>query len=101
MSRFQSSFRQWIQRPMIRPWGLLAPILVLLLALPMLRPLRHPGEIGDDEAARLLTIRSLVEQHSLAIPLAGAPASHAVVKGQQIYSDQPPVLSVLLAGPYW
>src|SRR5436189_222972 len=44
-------------RKMVRPWALSAPILVLLVALPLLRPLRYPlpRQISDEEQARLAT----------------------------------------------
>ena len=39
-------FRRWFmrrkKRPLDRPWALLTPVVVLLVALPLLRPLRHP-----------------------------------------------------------
>ncbi len=100
--------KQWIRsragRPYVRPWGLAAPIAVLLVCLPLLRPLIHPGDISDNERERLATVESIVERHTQA--LAGnsfgfeppSPGDPAVRAG---YSRQPPVAAALLAGPYW
>lgn len=101
MHRFRESFRKWLSGPKIRPWGLLGPILVLLVCLPMLRPLRHPGEVGSDEAARLATVQSLVEHRTLALPRGKVPEADLVNRSNQYYSDQPPVFAVMLSGAYW
>ena len=96
-------------QPLVRPWALASPILVLLLALPLLRPLRHPdaNQVSDDEAARLATIAAAVEHHSLSlegldlgsgVPL---PDTGLIRAHGHIYSRQPPVMAVLLSGPYW
>jgi hypothetical protein len=94
--------------PWVRPWGLSAPILVLIAALPILRPLRF-AETPDNEALRLATIQSIVERNTLAID----SSIFAQIKGnitlpdthqpgrRNTYSPQPPMLAVLLAGPYW
>src|SRR5918998_432817 len=60
-------------RKWVRPWALSAPILVLVIALPLLRPLRYPVpqyRISDEEAARLATIQAIVEH--VTIPAACA-----------------------------
>jgi hypothetical protein len=88
---------------------LAAPILVLLICLPLMRPLRHPDPemISDDEQARLATIQAVVEQHTLEIQRTSFFATQDVFsvkdrKGQwHWYSDQSPVMSVLLSGPYY
>src|SRR3954463_716374 len=98
---FRESFRRWLAGPKIRPWGLLGPVLVLLVCLPLLRPLRHPGEISDDEAARLATVRSLAEHRSLVVAPTEAPEKELVRRSNLYYSDQPPVFAILLAGAYW
>jgi hypothetical protein len=92
--------------PMVRPWGLAAPILVLVVCLPLLRPLRHPTTISDNERSRLATIEAIVEKHTLAVdgPLYFQPRSSISTDAsgsQRHYSSQPPVMSALLAGPYW
>src|SRR5688500_9076948 len=96
-------FRLYLTRPHVRPWALSAPILVLLVCLPLLRPLRHPDPrvVSDDELARLATIESLVERRTLDITDAAfKPASGTVPVGDKVFTRQPPTLSVLLAGPY-
>src|SRR5206468_6797051 len=83
--------------PLVRPWALATPILVLLVALPLLRPLRHPDprEVSDEEAARLATIQALVEQHTFAIDRTSfsLPAGSAVRVNGQTFSDQPRMLA--------
>src|SRR3954452_2293660 len=101
MSRLRESFRQWLQGPKIRPWGLLGPILVLLVCLPMLRPLRHPGEIPFDESARLATVQAIVEHRTFALKGMDVPAAEVVVRDKVPISDQPPVFAIVLAGAYW
>jgi hypothetical protein len=78
-------------RQYVRPWALAAPIIVLLIALPLLRPLRHPAELSMQEATRLAAVQSLVEHRHLAPAAANLP------------QEQPemPVFTLLLAGPYW
>jgi hypothetical protein len=88
----------------VRPWALSAPIVVLLICLPLLRPLRQPDPrlISDDEQARLATVQAIVEQHTLAIEATSFPATHdRITVGQHSYSNQPPMMAVLLSGPYW
>jgi hypothetical protein len=88
----------------VRPWALSAPIVVLLICLPMLRPLRQPDPrlIADDEQARLATVQAIVEQHTLAIEGTAFSSTHdKIAVGAHLYSNQPPMLAVLLSGPYW
>src|SRR5436305_6690743 len=83
----------------VRPWALSAPIVVLLICLPLLRPLRQPDPrlISDDEQARLATVQAIVEQHTLAIEATSFPGTHdRITVGQHSYSNQPPVMAVLL-----
>ena len=89
MSRLSDFIRRWQAKPKVRPWALAGPVIVLLICLPLLRPMRHPTEVSDDETARLETIRALVERHTfalqpdqLAIPVSRTVASHG-----KIYSD--------------
>jgi hypothetical protein len=92
----------------VRPWALAAPILVLLICLPLMRPLRHPDPemISDDEQARLATVQAIVEQHTLEIDRT-LFATRDVFRTRDksghshLYSDQSPVMSALLSGPYW
>jgi hypothetical protein len=117
---YRDYFQRWRERPKVRPWALLGPVAVLLICLPLLRPLRHPARIGDDEAARLASVRALVERHTLwltpeeaaALPAAqlltvsapqpiGPGESQAWRLQPRTCSNQPPVFSILLAGVYW
>lgn len=90
---------------MVRPWALSAPIFVLLICLPLMRPLRHPDPrmVSDDEQARLATIQALVEQHTFDIRGSEfrTTRSHIESPDGHWYSDQSPVMAVLLSGPYW
>lgn len=91
-------------RKHVRPWALAVPVFVLLVCLPLLRPLRHPdpGDISDSELARLATVQAMVERQSLAIDLVTfKPERGLVFKDGHYYSGQPPVLAALLAGAYW
>ena len=97
------------KKPFVRPWALATPIAVLLVCLPLLRPLRHPGQVSTDEELRLATISALVEHRSWNAPLADRLAiderlfsadSHLISVKGKVYSDQPPMLAFLLSGPY-
>lgn len=104
-------FRSRPGRPYVRPWALATPIAVLLVCLPLLRPLRHPGQASVDEQLRLATISALVEHRPtidaslaarLAIDTRSFPLrSHLISVNGQLYSDQPPMMAFLLSGPYW
>lgn len=89
---------------MVRPWALAVPILVLLVAAPLLRPLRHPmpSQISRDEVTRLATIQAIVEHGTLDLQqaeLTVTPYGLAIQETQGI--RQPPMLAVLLAPTYW
>jgi hypothetical protein len=91
-------------RQVVRPWALATPVLVLLVALPLLRPLRQPDpfQISDEEMSRLATVQAIVEHHTLAIDQTQFSRTHdAIVVGDRTYSDQMPVLAFLLSGSYW
>jgi hypothetical protein len=97
--------RQYRSRRHVRPWALSVPVVVLLIALPLLRPLRHPDpqSISDDELARLATVQAVVEHKTLAIDdtTFGPGTTAKIARGGHSYANQAPTLSVLLAGPYW
>lgn len=104
MPLLRNWLRRYRSRRLVRPWALSVPLVLLLIALPLLRPLRHPDprSISDDELARLATVRALVEARTLAIDDSGFTETAAKVRRKgRWYSNQPPTLSVLLAGPYW
>ena len=95
MPLLRNWLRRYRNRRLVRPWALSAPIVVLLIALPLLRPLRHPDPraISDDELARLATVQALVEHRTLAIDDTGftrAPQRRSRRDGRW-YSDQPPM----------
>ena len=104
MPLLRNWLRRYRNRRHVRPWALSVPIVVLLIALPLLRPLRHPRPdlISDDERARLATVQALVEHRTLAIDeTTFLDTAAKVERGGRWYSNQPPMLSVLLAGTYW
>ncbi len=79
------------KKPHVRPWALAAPILILLLALPLLRPLHHPTEISAQESRCLEETKAYVEQGGLWPSRDRLPAMR----------ESNPVFPVLLSGPYW
>jgi len=93
------------QKQMVRPWALSAPILVLLLTIPLVRPLLHPelDSMSDDEQSRMATVQAIVENHTLAIDntLFAGTTRQKIPHDGHFYSDQPPMLAALLSGPYW
>jgi hypothetical protein len=99
------AYLRWLTSgPLVRPWALSAPIAVLLICLPLLRPLRHPDPrtISEDEQGRLATVQAIVERHTLAIDGKRPNATSVLVGADgRMYSDQSPVMSVMLSGPYW
>src|SRR5690349_19842511 len=89
----------------LRQWGMIGPILVLVLCLPLLRPLRHPtpSEISQDETARLATVQAIGDHGTLAIQdVPSHVHTNRLIRGAdgRIYADQPPVFALLLAVPY-
>jgi len=76
-----------------------------LICLPLLRPLRHPDprDVSIDETARLATVQAIVENGTLAIDETMKMPIGQTIKGRdgRRYSDQPPVMAVLLSGSYW
>jgi hypothetical protein len=103
MSSLRSYLRTRLQQPMVRPLALVGPVVVLIITLPLLRPLRHPSEIADDELLRLATIRSLAERGTLEINpnLPESARSLLIVRNDRYFSPQPPMMSLLLAPPAW
>jgi hypothetical protein len=104
MQRFMNFLRMH-QKQMVRPWALSAPILVLFLTVPLVRPLLHPDldSMSDDEQSRMATVQAIVEHHTLAIDetLFAHSTREKIQRNGHSYSDQPPVLAALLSGPYW
>lgn len=89
---------------MVRPWALFGPVVVLVIGLPLLRPLRHPDPamVSDEELSRLATVQAMVEHGTLAIDQTDFTSTRLKVRRDgHWYSDQPPVMSALLAPSYW
>jgi hypothetical protein len=101
VKRLRQQLRRYVDQPMVRPLALAGPILVLLIALPLLRPLRRPTEISNDEVLRLATIRALVEHRSLSLDRGYARVPGSVQTTTGTYSAQPPMMAVLLSAPAW
>jgi hypothetical protein len=105
MRRFLHYLRIYSRRKHVRPWSLSAPIIVLLICLPLLSPLRHPlpSQMSDEELARLATVRAIVEQQTFAID--GTQQFFTTRQkfkfADVYYSDQAPTQALLLSGPYW
>jgi len=100
------------RRQYVRPWGLVTPILVFLVALPLLRPLRwpEPADISAGELTRLAAIQAMAENHTQAIDRSeffqglcelnrANPPQTRVIDGST-YSDKPPVLAKILSWIY-
>src|SRR5450432_1586263 len=102
-----ATLREFATRRHVRPWALCAPILVLIISIPLLRPLHTPDPslISDDEQSRLATVQAIVEHRTLAIEgtdfrdTRDKIVSHADIGDRfptHFYSKQPPMLAVLL-----
>ncbi len=109
MTPLLNYLRHWAAGKHVRPWALSAPVIVLLICLPLLSPLRHPvaGQMGDEEMARWATVQALVEQQTFAIDgtmfaLTRQRVQVGYFANQPVhYANQPPTQGLLLAGPYW
>ena len=104
--------RRYAGRRHVRPWALCAPILVLIISIPMLRALRVSdySQISDDEQSRLATVQAIVEHRTLAIEGTDFRDTRSKIvaaseKNERFpahfYSKQPPMQAVLMSGPYW
>ncbi|HEY7087641.1 MAG TPA: hypothetical protein VH518_06095 [Tepidisphaeraceae bacterium] len=103
MKSLRDFFSRYKYRPMVRPWALAGPILILCICLPLLRPLRHPNEseISADETLRLATVRALVEHRSLSLDRSYAKVPGIAPTSTGLYSSQPPMMALLLSVPAW
>ncbi len=62
------TIRKWLLNPdgpYVHPWGLATPVLVLIVCLPLLKPLRHPMDFTEDERERFALVESIVEHRSM------------------------------------
>ena len=101
---FFAYIRGYLQRPLVRPWALAGPVLILMICLPLLRPLRQPNPTRwhDEEQMIAATVQAIVEHRTLAIDesvFADNPAALSV-EGHR-YSPYSPMLPLLLAPFYW
>src|SRR3954452_6458694 len=78
-------------RPHVRPWALAAPVLILLIALPLLRPLRHPVDVSRQENRVLASVQARVEKQQ----------NWMTTPDELRGVESMPVFSLLLCGPYW
>jgi hypothetical protein len=104
MRPFLVYLRNYSRRKHVRPWSLSAPIIVLLICLPLLAPLRHPlkSQMSDEEMARLATVQAIVEQQTFAIEATDFAGTRQKIRVADVYySDQAPTQGLLLSGPYW
>lgn len=102
MPSLRDYLRGYLRRPFVRPWALAAPVIVLFVCLPMLRPLRHPTDLSEDESLRLATIHALVEHHTLALDAPPQVDAQQIIQaGASVYADQTPMMALLLSGPAW
>jgi hypothetical protein len=79
-------------------------VLVLLVAIPLMRPLRSAELMSRDEYLRLATADAIVERGTLELIGASTMASREdlsglVTSGGRLYSAQPPAFAVLIALP--
>jgi hypothetical protein len=103
MHPLRAYFRVYTRRKHVRPWSLSAPILVLLVALPLVQPFIRPGRtLSDEESSRYATIQAIVEQETFDVSGTQFASTSMKTRGLDMsYSTQPPTQAVLLAGPYW
>jgi hypothetical protein len=102
LARAINFLRRMRDRQMVRPWALAGPIIVLMICLPMLRPLRQPSEMAEHELLYYATTRALVEHRTQALAPDDVVRSAPLIEVDgSLYSAQPPVMAMLLAGPYW
>src|SRR5436190_22958315 len=99
---FRDHFRRYLNGQMFRPLALVAPVLVLVIALPLLRPLRHPDAPTNDETLRIASIEALVRQKSLQLNTAKfSKIPGAAILPTGTYSTQPPMMALMLWAPAW
>lgn len=85
-----------------RPWALLTPLLVLVIALPLLRPVRSPTEVTQSERLLLDTVESLSTRGGMTLdPTVWRGQPGTTQHKGRVIADRPPVYAVLLAGPAW
>lgn len=97
--------RRYLDQPLVRPWALFAPVLVLVLCVPLLRPLRQPdaAQLGERERGSLAMVQSMVEGHTLRIDRTIFARTPAQFRGPDggAYANVPPMQAALAAPVYW
>lgn len=100
MPDWRERFLDWFLAPRFRPWALATPILVLLFALPLSRPIASPNQTTPSERLLLASVQSLASGRGLALDPARFAGQPGTVEHEgRIYADRPPMLAVMLAGP--
>lgn len=90
------------KRPLVRPWAMACPILVLLIAAPLLRPLRSPGMASPREHVTFEAVRSVLVDRSLIIdPKRLMPGDPVLRIEGRTFSQDPPAFDIYLAGVGW
>lgn len=77
------------------------PILVLLLSLPLLRPLLLPAGATPRERILIESVQSLIEGRGMALDPMWRGEANTVTVGERTFAARPPVFAILLAGPAW
>ena len=89
-------------RPLVRPWALAGPLLVLMLAAPLLRPLRSPGMATPAERVTLESVRAILHDGTLALDAGRLQRNDPVLRiDNRTFSQDPPAYDVILAGVGW
>lgn len=109
MVRIGYAIERLRRRQRFRYWATLLPVLILAMALPLLRPLRHPDPrgISDEEWVRLEAIRELASTGRFSLAPERVEGRSGVVRVSAIEGGperalplQEPTLSVMGAGVY-
>ncbi|MGC4030903.1 MAG: hypothetical protein QM754_04035 [Tepidisphaeraceae bacterium] len=89
-------------RPLVRPWALAGPIVVLMLLAPLLRPLWSPGRASPAERVTLEAVRSILRDGTLALDRHRVqPGDPVFQRDGQAFSQDPPAFDAMLAGVGW
>jgi uncharacterized membrane protein len=91
----------WVTQNRWRPWAMVTPIVVIVLALPLLRPLFWPGSISHSEKLLMASAKSVARGDALRLGPEFAKASGTVELDGDIYASRPPLFAVICAGPIW
>jgi hypothetical protein len=89
----------WLRTTHFRPWAMALPIAVLLVSMPLLRPLAEPAGPGARESMLLASVESVVRGRGLALDSTWRGRAGTVEIAGRVYASSPPMLAVLLAGP--